>query len=221
VWEDSFQNGWNGALLAAQGMCVVMINMRGAKGYGQEFVDALGQNWGNAPYKDFMAGVQFSIEKYPFIDDQRLAVAGIGFGGFLVNWLATHSHPFQCLINQAGIFDPVSHYGTTDERQQQILEWNFKGTPYDALRNYEKWSPMKRVSEMKSPMLIIQGERDTQVHPSQSLGLFTALQKQKIPSQLLLFKDEGHAIKTLQNARMIHETMTNWIKRWTTIQNIL
>ncbi|MCK5147115.1 S9 family peptidase [bacterium] len=214
AWEDSFNRHWNASMFASQGIAVMMINIRGSKGYGQDFCDAIIKHWGDRPYKDLMAGVEFALEKYPFLDKNRMAAAGSSYGAYMINWIATQANDFKCLVSHSGIFDPVSFYGSTDALN--FLEREFDGTPYTNLRNYQRWSPLKKAASMKTPMLLIHGALDSNIPPGQSVQLFTALQRQSIPGRLLYFPDEGQYIKKAANARLWYDTIFKWIKQWTT-----
>jgi len=219
AWEDSFHPRWNASLFAARGYCVLMFNIRGSKGFGQEFCDAVSRQWGGAPYKDLMAGVDYALAKYPFIDSGRLAAAGGSYGGYLVNWLATQTDRFRCLISHAGIFDLKSFYNVTEELW--FPEWEFDGTPWENDRFYNKWSPSNRVRHMKTPMLVVHGALDYRVPIDQGLGLFTTLQRRGIPSRLLYFPDEGHLITQRENARTWWKTIGAWMDQWTAKEPIL
>ena len=213
AWEDRFHPRWNASLFAARGYCVLLFNIRGSKGFGQDFCDAVSRQWGGAAYKDLMTGLDYALTQFPFIDSDRLAAAGGSYGGYMVNWLATQSDRFCCLVSHAGIFDLKSFYGVTEELW--FPEWEFGGSPYDNGRLYEKWSPSNRARHFKTPMLVVHGAQDFRVPVDQGLALFTALQKQHVPSRLLYYPDEGHFITGKENARLWWKTIGDWIDQWT------
>ncbi|NQT25745.1 S9 family peptidase [candidate division KSB1 bacterium] len=212
AWEDEFHYRWNAQLFASRGIVVVMINPRGSKGYGQEFCNAVSKNWGGVPYRDLMSGLDFVLKKYRFIDGNRISAAGASYGGYMVNWIAGHTDRFTCLVSHAGLSNPYSFYGTTEELW--FPEWEFDGTPYENTRYYERWSPLRSAKDFKTPMLVVHGEQDFRVPIEQGLQMFTALQRMHVPSRFLYFGDEGHFVNKPQNAQIWWQTVLDWIDQW-------
>ncbi len=122
--EDNFHYRWNPALFAAPGYVVAMVNFRGSSGYGQAWTDAVSKDWGGGPYRDLMAGIEYMLKTFPWIDGNRMAAAGGSYGGFMVNWIATHTDRFKALVAHAGVFDQISMYGATEELW--FPEWEFE-----------------------------------------------------------------------------------------------
>ena len=211
-WKDQFHYRWNAQLFASRGYVVAMINPRGSKGYGQEFCDAVTKNWGGGPYRDLMEGVDYLLEKYPFIKQSELSAAGASYGGYMVNWIAGHTDRFNCLVSHAGISNPYSFYGATEELW--FPEWEFDGNPYDNPKLYDKWSPLKYAEDFKTPTLVVHGEKDFRVPVDQGLQMFTALQRRGVPSKLLYFEDEDHFINKPRNSIIWWNTVLGWIDLW-------
>jgi dipeptidyl aminopeptidase/acylaminoacyl peptidase len=118
-----------------------------------------------------------------------MGAMGWSFGGYMMNWFAGHTTRFKTLASMMGMFDNRSFYGATEELW--FPEWDLKGTPWTSAL-YEKFSPSNYVTNFKTPMLVITGERDYRVSYTQSLQLFTALQRQGIPSRLIVYPNAGH-----------------------------
>ena len=178
--------------MAAPGYVVVMMNPRGSTGYGSRFTEEITRDWGGRVYTDLMNGVDAAIAKYPFIDGSRLAAAGGSFGGFMIDWIATHSGRFKCLISHAGPYDARSMFAT---EELWFQEWEYGGTPWEHPELYDKWSSEKfagALGKFKTPTLVIGGELDFRIPYTQELEFFTALQRQGVPSKLVIFPDEGH-----------------------------
>src|SRR6185437_15440918 len=185
AWDDDWGYRWNPEVMAAPGYVVVMINPTGSTGYGQKFTDAIQSDWGGKPYVDLMDGVDYAIAHFPFIDSTRLAEAGGSYGGYMTDWIATHTGRFRCLISHAGPYDLVSMYGATEELW--FVEHDLRGTPWSDPETYAKWSPSTyaaALGKFHTPMLVIDGELDFRVPYTQDLELFTALQRQRVPSKL-------------------------------------
>jgi dipeptidyl aminopeptidase/acylaminoacyl peptidase len=215
AWTDAWGYRWNQQLMASPGYVVVMVNPRGSPGYGEKFEAEVSRDWGGKVYEDIMKGLDAAIAKYPFIDGTRLAAAGGSFGGYMVEWIATHSDRFKCLISHAGSWDQVSMYGATEELW--FMEWEFGGPPWEKPDLYKKFSAHEYASALgkyNTPTLVIGGELDFRIPYTQELEFFTALQRQSVPSKLVLFPDEGHWIAKPQNSQLWYKTFLDWLARY-------
>ncbi len=215
MWSDDFHYRWNISLFAAPGYVVAAVNFRGSKGYGQDWCDAVSKDWGGGPYKDLMAGLDYVLDAYDFIDDDKIAAAGASYGGFMINWIAAHTGRFKALVSHDGVFDQRSMYGGTEELW--FPEWEFGGTPYEKPELYEKWSPSTfaaNYAKYKTPMLVIHGQNDFRVPVTQGFQLFTALQRMGAPSRLLYYPDETHFVTKPQNAKLWWSEVFAWIEKW-------
>jgi dipeptidyl aminopeptidase/acylaminoacyl peptidase len=212
AWTDSWGYRWNEELFASPGYVAVAINPRGSTGYGQKFTDEIQDDWGGKPYTDLMKGVDYVIGKYPFIDGNRTAAAGGSYGGYMVDWIATHTGRFKALISHAGVYDKNAMYGSTEELWFE--ERDFKGTPWTNPESYQKWSPSTYAGDLgkyRTPTLVICGELDYRVPYTQSLEFYTAMQRQNVASRLVVYPDEGHWILKPQNSQLWYKTFFNWL----------
>jgi dipeptidyl aminopeptidase/acylaminoacyl peptidase len=211
MWGDDWGYRWNPQVFAGAGYVILMINRRGSTGYGQKFTDEITNDWGGKPYVDIMKGTDAALEKFPFIDKNRLAAAGGSYGGYMADWLATHTDRFKAIISHAGVYDKTSMYAT---EELWFEEHDMQGTPWTAPENYKKWAPSTYAADLgkyKTPTLVITGERDFRVPYTQSLELFSALQRQGVPSELLVFPDEGHWVLKPQNSQLWYKTFLNFL----------
>jgi dipeptidyl aminopeptidase/acylaminoacyl peptidase len=212
LWTDSWGYRWNEELFAAPGYVAVMINPRGSTGYGQKFTDEVTDDWGGRAYQDLMKGVDDVLEKYPFIDGDRVAAAGGSYGGYMIDWMATHTGRFKALISHAGVYDKSGMYGATEELWFE--EHDMAGTPWTNPASYQKWSPStfaRDLGKFRTPTLVICGEQDYRVPYTQSLEFFTALQRQDVRSKLMVFPDEGHWILKPLNSQLWYKVFSDWL----------
>jgi dipeptidyl aminopeptidase/acylaminoacyl peptidase len=215
AWTDAWGYRWNQQMMASPGYVVVMVNPRGSPGYGEKFEADVSRDWGGKVYEDVMKGADAAVAKYPFIDGTRLAAAGGSFGGYMVDWIATHSDRFKCLISHAGSYDMVSMYGATEELW--FMDWEFGGPPWSHPELYKKYSPSEYAAALgkyKTPTLVVGGELDFRIPYTQDLEFFTALQRQGVPSKLLLFPDEGHWVLKPQNSQLWYKTFLDWLAKY-------
>ncbi len=211
MWPNAWGYRWNAQVFSGAGYVTLMINRRGSTGYGQKFTDEITNDWGGRAYVDVMKGIDASIVKYPFFDKTKLAAAGGSYGGYMADWLATHTDRFKAIISHAGVYDHFSMYAT---EELWFEEHDMLGTPWSAAENYKKWSPSTYAADLgkyKTPTLVIAGERDYRVPYTQSLELFSALQRQGVPSKLMIFPDEGHWVLKPQNSQLWYKTFLDWL----------
>jgi dipeptidyl aminopeptidase/acylaminoacyl peptidase len=191
-WGDAWSYRWNPNLFAADGYVVVMINFHGSTGYGQAFTRSIRADWGGKPYIDLMRGLDHVVREYKYVDGRRVCALGASYGGYMVNWILGHTDRFQCLVSHDGAF-------------------KFLGTPWTNRAMYRRWSPHLLASSFKTPTLVIHGQLDYRLDVSEGFQLFTALQRQKVPSKMLYFPDEGHWVLKPQNSRLWYTTVNQWV----------
>jgi dipeptidyl aminopeptidase/acylaminoacyl peptidase len=210
AWEDDFHYRWNVQMFAALGYVVIAPNIRGSVGYGQEFTDGVNLDWGGKPYIDAMNCVDYVVKNYKFVDKKNLFAAGASYGGYMMNWIATHTDRFNAIVTHAGVFNLESMYGSTEELW--FPEWEYGGTPFDNNKIYQKYSPHKYVKNIKTPVLVVHGAYDFRVPESQAFELFTYLQRLGIKSKFLYFPDETHFVAKPQNSLLWWSTIKNWFE---------
>jgi dipeptidyl aminopeptidase/acylaminoacyl peptidase len=212
-WEDGWSYRWNAELFASHGYVVMMTNFHGSTGYGQKFVESISGDWGGAPYQDIMLATDY-LESLPYVDKTRVGAAGASFGGYMIDWIATQTDRFKALVSHDGVYDNRSEYGETEELW--FDEWEFKGPVWDpqsaALR--AKWSPSHYVQNIKTPMLIVEGEQDFRVPMGQAIQLFTTLQRRGVPSKMLFFPNECHWVLKPQDGRLWYKTVLGWLDQY-------
>ncbi len=214
MWQNSWGYRWNAEVFSAAGYVTLMINRRGSTGYGQKFTDEITNDWGGKPYDDVMKGIDVALAKYKFIDGARMAAAGGSYGGYLADWIATHNGRFKAIISHASVYDKTAMYAT---EELWFEEHDMQGTPWSNPESYRKWAPVTYAAELgkfKTPTLVVCGERDYRVPYTQSLEFFNALQRQGVPSKLVVFPDEGHWVLKPQNAQFWYKTFLDWLAQW-------
>jgi dipeptidyl aminopeptidase/acylaminoacyl peptidase len=215
AWQDAWGYRWNQQVMAAPGYIVVMINPHGSTGYGQRFTAEISGDWGGEVFRDLMTGVDYAVAHYPFIDGSRLAAAGGSYGGYMMDWMESQSKGrFKCIISHAGPYDAISMYAT---EELWFEDWEFKGTPWSNPEMYNKWNPAKYAAafgKYKTPVLVIGGEKDFRIPYTQELEFFAALQRQGVPSRLIIFPDEGHWVLKPQNSQLWYKEFLDWLAKW-------
>ena len=208
-----FHYRWNPQAYAGAGYAAVMVDFHGSTGYGQAFCDSIRGDWGGKPLVDLQKGLAAALQRYPWMDGDRVGALGASFGGFMINWIAGNwPDRFRCLVNHDGNHDERMAYFDTEELW--FPEWDHLGTPWDNPKGYEKHNPVNFVKNWQTPMLVIHGAQDFRVVDTQGLGTFNALQRRGIPSKLLYFPDENHWVLKPANSIQWHDTVIAWLDRW-------
>ena len=208
-----FHYRWNPQTYAGAGYAVVMVDFHGSIGYGQAFCDSIRGDWGGKPLTDLQKGLAAALERYPWMDGERVGALGASYGGYMVNWIAGRwADRFRCLVNHDGNLDERMAYFDTEELW--FPEWDHQGTPWDNVNGYEEENPLKFVKNWKTPMLVIHGGQDFRVPLTQGLGTFNALQRRGIPSKLLYLPDENHWVLKPHDSILWHETVIAWLDQW-------
>jgi len=179
-------------ILAAQGFAVLYTNPRGSHGYGQKFVDAVRGDYGGNDYNDLMAAVDFALEQYDFIDQDRLGVTGGSYGGFMTNWIVGHTNRFKAAVTQRSICNWISFYGVSDIGYY-FTDWQILA----GLNDIEKlWnhSPLKYVDNVETPLLILHGEKDYRCPIEQAEQLFIALKHREKETKFVRFPESNHEL---------------------------
>lgn len=212
-FTDGWSYRWNHKVFASPGYAAVIVNFHGSTGYGQDFTDSINKDWGGKPLEDLKLGLAAAAARDAGIDTANACALGGSYGGYMMNWIAGNwPDQFKCLVTHAGVFDQRAMAFETEELW--FDEWE-SGGPWWKRPDAEKWNPVNHVTKWKTPTLVIHGEKDFRIPYSQSLGAFTALQRQEIPSKLLIFPDENHWILKPQNSIQWYSEVFGWLDKWT------
>lgn len=204
---------WNPWLLAAQGYAVLLPDPALSTGYGQDFIQRGWGAWGAAPYTDLMA-VTDAACAHPGVDASRTAVMGGSFGGYMANWIAGHTDRFDAIVTHASLWalDQFGH--TTDGAYWWVREMTEQMT--------QRNSPHHHVGNIRTPMLVIHGDKDYRVPIGEGLRLWYELLSQSgLPAaddgisahQFLYYPSEGHWVGAPQHAKLWYQVVTAFLGR--------
>ena len=213
AWGDAWSTRWNPSLWAAQGWVVAAPNPRGSTGFGQKFTDEITMDWAGKVMIDLEA-VFNTVTRLPYVDATKQGVAGASYGGYAVNWLITHSDRFKAAVSHDGVFNLESMALSTEEIWFTGTE--FGGLPWSgtAREQFTKFSPHRFSANLKTPTLVITNQLDFRVPVDQGLQLFTALRLRGVPSEALVFEDEGHWVLKALNSKIWHESVFGWLNKY-------
>jgi len=194
AYTKSFNATWSAfpQIYAAKGFAVFMPNFRGSSNYGAKFAQSNAKLVGKVDYEDIMSGIDHLI-KTEVADENRLAVAGWSYGGYMSGWIIGHTNRFKCAAYGAGLSNAVSYWGTADIIAQR--ERLHGGTPWEARKMFDEQSPLSYLTNAKTPTLIFHGEKDERVPLGQSLESYRTLKRLGTTTQLVIYPDQGHGLQ--------------------------
>ncbi len=200
--------GFGAAPLAASSYFVLEPNPRGSYGQGETFTQANRQDFGYGDLQDILAGVDEVEKRIPAIDDKRLGLTGWSYGGFMTMFGVTQTARFRAAVAGAGISDWLSYYG-----ENSIDQWMtpfFGASVYKDPAVYAKSSAIQYIDKVKTPTLVVVGDRDGECPAPQSFEFWHALKAYNVSTQLVVYPDEGHGFVNPEHQKDVIERAIGW-----------
>lgn len=201
--------------LASAGYGVIMLNPRGGSGYGQEFVAAILDNYGDEDYQDLLIGTDYVLANHPEIDAERLYVAGGSYGGFMTNWMVTHTNRFRAAVTQRSISNWISFYGTSDIGPS-FVEFQL-GRDLSQADELWQMSPLAHTANAQTPLLVLHGEQDLRCPQEQGEQMYIAMKKQGVETRFVTFPQSSHGLSRegLPNLRQERlNEIVDWFEKY-------
>ena len=207
--KDNWSYRWNVHLLAAPGYVVLMTNYTGSPGYGEKFAQDIQYDPFKGPAAEINEAAADAIKKFSFIDKDRQAAGGASYGGHLSNWMQATTNHYKCLVSHAGLVNSEAQWGTSDAIfHREVMAG---GPPWAQTKVWKYQNPIRLAANFKTPVLVTVGERDFRVPLNNSLEYYSALQRMKVPSKLIVFPEENHWILKAGNSRFFYEQLHQWL----------
>jgi dipeptidyl aminopeptidase/acylaminoacyl peptidase len=204
-WFHEFQ------VYASRGWAVFFTNPRGSTGYGEKFERGIELNWGGNDYLDVMNGVDAALAKYPWVDKDRLGVTGGSYGGYLTNWIISHTNRFKAAVTLRSLSNFISDDGTRDGAYGHADD--FTGDIFEKHDLYWNASPLKYAKNVKTPTLVLHSDNDFRVPIEQGEQWFRALRHFGVPSEIVFFPRENHNLTRTGEPKHLVESI-NWQVYW-------
>jgi dipeptidyl aminopeptidase/acylaminoacyl peptidase len=201
-WPDE-----RAALLSMKGYYVLFPNPRGSYGGGEAFTRANVKDFGGGDLRDIVRGIDAAAAAAP-VDATRAGIWGWSYGGFMTMFAVTQTDRFKAAVAGAGIANWQSYYGENDIDQWMIPY--FGASVYDDPAVYAKSSPITYIKNVKTPTLIVVGERDGECPAPQSFEFWHALKSLGVQTKLVVYADEGHRISKPADKRDIARRLAGW-----------
>jgi len=196
---------------SALGYFVLQPNPRGSFGQGEEFTQANRKDFGYGDLRDILAGVDTVLSKYP-VDADRVGLTGWSYGGFMSMFAVTQTQRFKAAVAGAGIADWQSYYG-----ENSIDQWMtpyFGASVYDDPAVYAKSSAINYIKQVKTPTLVVVGDRDGECPAPQSFEFWHALRDEHVPTELVVYPNEGHGFVDPVHRRDVMYRAVDWFEKY-------
>lgn len=197
------------------GYVVFYCNPRGSDGKGDDFADIFGK-YGTIDYDDIMNFTSKVLKKYDKIDHKQVFVTGGSYGGFMTNWIVSHTNRFKAAVTQRSISNWLSFYGTSDIGFYFTKDQT-KGHPTDNLAKLLEQSPITYAKQVKTPLLFIHSDEDYRCPIEQALQFYTVIKENGVDTRFAWFKGENHDLsrsgRPQSRVRRLEE-ITNWFQKY-------
>lgn len=201
--------------LAANGYGVLVINPRGACGWGEKFADVHAGDWGPLAAADILAGVDSFLAGHAEVNKATIGIYGGSYGGFMTEYLVSVTNRFAAAVSLYGISDISSYWG------RGAWGWTYGdmaaggAAPFSDRSLFAGHSPFYMAEQIETPLLLLHGEADTNVPPGESEQLYTALRTLGRDAELVLFPGEHHGISGTFTDRAEHRMMLlDWFDKY-------
>jgi dipeptidyl aminopeptidase/acylaminoacyl peptidase len=212
MWKDDFIVRWNYHLLAAPGYVVLLTNYSGSTGFGEAFARSIQGDPLEGPANEVNEAADEAIKRHGFIDGSRQAAGGASYGGHLANWMAVSTDRYRALVSHAGLYDLRSQWTTSDVVYGR--ERNIGGPAWESIPLWREQSPFYRSEKLRTPILLTYGANDFRVPLNNGLEFWTVLQRQDVPSRLVVFPDENHWVLKGENSRYFYQEVHGWLAKY-------
>jgi dipeptidyl aminopeptidase/acylaminoacyl peptidase len=207
-WFDEFHN------ITGAGMWVLYTNPRGSSNYGAEFTYSTRGRWGMEDYQDLMRAVDIAAAR-PDVDSTRMGVTGGSYGGFMTAWITTRTNRFKAAQTDRMISNWWSWYGVSDA--QGLTEFEFFGKPWENPKLYDELSPIRYVSRVRTPTLIVQSEEDHRTPMAEAEQWFMALKKLGVPAEFVRYPRSTHDLSRTGEPWLLVDRLARlrqWFEYW-------
>jgi dipeptidyl aminopeptidase/acylaminoacyl peptidase len=196
--EAHHQNGWMtgystpAQVAAAQGFACFFTNYRGSTGRGTAF-SKLGQaDPAGKEFDDLVDAIDHLVD-IGLVDKDRVGITGGSYGGYASAWGATHySHRYAASVMFVGLSDAFLGFALGDIPEEFRLVHHMQ-YPWEDMELMRERSPITHFQKCRTPLLILNGQDDTRVHPAHSLALYRVVKTYgQTPVRLVRYPGEPH-----------------------------
>jgi dipeptidyl aminopeptidase/acylaminoacyl peptidase len=212
---DDFKGRWwpLGQWLAAGGYAVFMPNPRGSQGHGHEFAEMVANALGQEEWTDTLSGIDLLIAD-GVADPDRLGIGGWSHGGFITAWAVGQTDRFKAALMCAGICDWGMQVGTGELGRWEAYLSTSSGWEGPGPHPHDQISPLSYASHVRTPVLILHGEKDTNVPVGQAVNFHRAISQFSTGHELVIYPREGHGFTERDHHLDVMRRSRAWFDRW-------
>lgn len=205
---DGMSFRWNAQVFSSWGYVTAWPNFHGSSGFGQAFTDAINPEWAEQPYQDVIKAADWFAAQ-PWIDATKMVAGGASYGGYLTSVILGRPHPFNALINHAGVYNLYTQYAADFASVTPRFGGFWEPGNLDVMRRN---SPHYGAGNFNTPTLVIHGQTDLRVPVNHGIELYHTLLNRGVPTRFVYFPNENHWILKPQNSIFWYGEVKRWIE---------
>lgn len=204
-------------LLSQAGFYVFFCNPRGSDGRGDAFANIRG-HYGDWAFEDLMKWTDKVLALYPDLDPESLGVMGGSYGGYMTNYIITHTERFKAAISARGISSMITGFLASDIGYEYVFEYmGNEEHPWSDHNRYDEASPLNYAHKVKTPTLFMHGKEDVRCPYQESIQMYSALVYLGVETDIVLFDEEGHGYEVVgkpKSKQVRYQTMLDWFLKY-------
>ena len=202
-------------VLCSRGWAVLALNPVGSSSYSLEFMTRLKNRWGEYDLPQHLAAIKVLQDEGTA--DDRLAVYGKSYGGYLPAWAITQTDIFKAAVVSAPVSNIESHRGTSDSGYY-VTPYEMCGEPFADDTAARRLSPLDHMHKARTPTLLLQGKDDQRCPIGQSEEIFAALMRSSdVAVEMVLYPDGDHHLAEEGAPRFridYVKRLVDWVEHW-------
>ena len=199
---------------SALGYVVLVINPRGATGFGQKWAAMHVNTAGKYIADDIIGAVKAFSASHSFVNAKKIGCIGASYGGFMTQYLQTQTDIFATAVSHAGISDHTSYWGEGYWGYSYSQTSMANSYPWTRKDLYVDQSPLFNADKIHTPILFVHGTGDTNVPVGESIQMYTALKLLGRPTAMVLVEGENHWITEMQKRIKWQNTIWAWFAKY-------